>query len=94
MLGMEQLSPEDRNVVGRARRLERFLTQPFFTTMILSFDFLIVIRLISVKIIDLLCDNWYSHQKLCLQNNNLAFEERQRLLLDQLQRQNLACDLA
>ncbi len=32
MLGMEQLSPEDRNVVGRARRLERFLTQPFFAT--------------------------------------------------------------
>ncbi|MEO6567841.1 MAG: F0F1 ATP synthase subunit beta [Opitutaceae bacterium] len=32
MLGLEQLSPEDRNVVGRARRLERFLTQPFFTT--------------------------------------------------------------
>jgi F-type H+-transporting ATPase subunit beta len=32
MLGMEQLSPEDRKVVGRARRLERFLTQPFFTT--------------------------------------------------------------
>ncbi len=32
MLGMEQLSPEDRNVVGRARRMERFLTQPFFTT--------------------------------------------------------------
>ena len=32
MLGMEQLSPDDRNVVGRARRLERFLTQPFFAT--------------------------------------------------------------
>jgi F-type H+-transporting ATPase subunit beta len=32
MLGMEQLSPEDRLVAGRARRLERFLTQPFFTT--------------------------------------------------------------
>src|SRR5487761_2642422 len=32
MLGLEQLSPEDRSVVGRARRLERFLTQPFFTT--------------------------------------------------------------
>jgi F-type H+-transporting ATPase subunit beta len=29
---MEQLSPADRNVVGRARRLERFLTQPFFAT--------------------------------------------------------------
>ena len=32
MLGLEQLSPEDRAVVARARRLERFLTQPFFTT--------------------------------------------------------------
>jgi F-type H+-transporting ATPase subunit beta len=32
MLGLEQLSPEDRNVVARARRLERFLTQPFFAT--------------------------------------------------------------
>jgi len=32
MLGLEQLSPEDRNVVARARRLERFLTQPFFVT--------------------------------------------------------------
>jgi F-type H+-transporting ATPase subunit beta len=32
MLGIEQLSPEDRSIVGRARRLERFLTQPFFTT--------------------------------------------------------------
>jgi F-type H+-transporting ATPase subunit beta len=32
MLGLEQLSAEDRNVVTRARRLERFLTQPFFTT--------------------------------------------------------------
>jgi F-type H+-transporting ATPase subunit beta len=32
MLGLEQLSPEDRKIVNRARRLERFLTQPFFTT--------------------------------------------------------------
>jgi F-type H+-transporting ATPase subunit beta len=32
MLGMEQLSPEDRRIVTRARQLERFLTQPFFTT--------------------------------------------------------------
>ena len=32
MLGLEQLSPGDRDVVARARRLERFLTQPFFTT--------------------------------------------------------------
>lgn len=32
MLGMEELSAADRAVVHRARRLERFLTQPFFTT--------------------------------------------------------------
>ncbi|BFM12001.1 F0F1 ATP synthase subunit beta [Simiduia litorea] len=32
MLGLEQLSASDRKVVGRARRLERFFTQPFFTT--------------------------------------------------------------
>ncbi len=32
MLGLEQLSPPDRKIVARARRLERFLTQPFFTT--------------------------------------------------------------
>lgn len=32
MLGLEQLSSDDRRVVYRARKLERFLTQPFFTT--------------------------------------------------------------
>ncbi|HSM25597.1 MAG TPA: F0F1 ATP synthase subunit beta [Anaerolineaceae bacterium] len=32
MLGMEELSQSDRKVVHRARRLERFLTQPFYTT--------------------------------------------------------------
>jgi F-type H+/Na+-transporting ATPase subunit beta len=32
MLGLEQLSPDDRKVVVRARQLERFLTQPFFAT--------------------------------------------------------------
>ncbi len=32
MLGLDQLSARDRDVVARARRLERFLTQPFFTT--------------------------------------------------------------
>ncbi|WP_097460989.1 F0F1 ATP synthase subunit beta [Mangrovitalea sediminis] len=32
MLGLEELSEADRRTVFRARRLERFLTQPFFTT--------------------------------------------------------------
>lgn len=32
MLGMAELSTSDRQIVYRARRLERFLTQPFFST--------------------------------------------------------------
>jgi F-type H+-transporting ATPase subunit beta len=32
MLGMEELSEQDRATVTKARRLERFLTQPFFVT--------------------------------------------------------------
>lgn len=32
MLGLEQLSLSDQRIVNRARRLERFLTQPFYTT--------------------------------------------------------------
>ena len=32
MLGLEELSEKDRATVRRARRIERFLTQPFFST--------------------------------------------------------------
>ena len=32
MLGLEELSAPDRKIVARARRLERYLTQPFFST--------------------------------------------------------------
>ena len=32
MLGIEELSADDRRTVHRARRLERFLTQPFYVT--------------------------------------------------------------
>ncbi len=32
ILGMEELSPEDRQAVVRARRIQRFLTQPFFVS--------------------------------------------------------------
>ncbi|GGX61883.1 F0F1 ATP synthase subunit beta [Saccharospirillum salsuginis] len=32
MLGMEELSRQDQETVSQARQLERFLTQPFFTT--------------------------------------------------------------
>ena len=30
VLGMEELSDEDKQTVSRARRIQRFLTQPFF----------------------------------------------------------------
>jgi len=30
ILGIDELSEEDRLIVGRARRIERFLSQPFF----------------------------------------------------------------
>src|SRR5690606_24170412 len=32
MLGLDELSDEDKRVVSRARRLERYLTQPFHVT--------------------------------------------------------------
>jgi len=32
MLGIEELSPDDRRTVQRARRLQRYLTQPFYVT--------------------------------------------------------------
>lgn len=32
MLGLEELAQAERQIVSQARRLERFLTQPFFTT--------------------------------------------------------------
>jgi F-type H+/Na+-transporting ATPase subunit beta len=32
LLGVDELSAADRLVVGRARRLQRFLTQPFLVT--------------------------------------------------------------
>ena len=32
MLGVEELSTKDRKIVMRARKLQRYLTQPFWTT--------------------------------------------------------------
>jgi len=32
MLGIEELSPKDQKIVNRARRLQRYLTQPFWVT--------------------------------------------------------------
>lgn len=32
MLGVEELSVQDQKIVSRARKLQHYLTQPFFTT--------------------------------------------------------------
>ena len=34
ILGLEELSNQDRIVVSRARKIERFLSQPFFVAAI------------------------------------------------------------
>ena len=36
ILGIEELSEEDRTVVSRARKLERFLSQPFFVAEVFT----------------------------------------------------------
>ena len=36
ILGMEELSDEDKQAVGRARRIQRFLTQPFFVAEVFT----------------------------------------------------------
>ena len=36
ILGLEELSNEDRALVGRARKVERFLSQPFFVAEVFT----------------------------------------------------------
>ena len=36
ILGLEELSEDDRQIVARARRIERFLSQPFFTAEVFT----------------------------------------------------------
>ena len=36
ILGVEELSDEDRQIVGRARRIERFMSQPYFTAEVFT----------------------------------------------------------
>jgi F-type H+-transporting ATPase subunit beta len=36
ILGLDELSEEDRQIVGRARRVERFLSQPFFVAEVFT----------------------------------------------------------
>ena len=36
ILGIEELSDEDRQIVARARKIQRFLTQPFFVAEVFT----------------------------------------------------------
>ena len=36
ILGMDELSEEDKLIVGRARRIQRFLSQPFFVAEVFT----------------------------------------------------------
>ena len=36
ILGMDELAPEDRLVVARARKIQRFLSQPFFVAEVFT----------------------------------------------------------
>lgn len=38
ILGMDELSEEDKLVVARARKIERFLSQPFFVASLYRFS--------------------------------------------------------
>jgi len=51
MLGMEELSQRDRTIVLRARKLQRYLSQPFFVTAALT-----GIDGVSVPLADTLAD--------------------------------------
>jgi F-type H+-transporting ATPase subunit beta len=51
MLGIEELSESDRHIVRRARKLQRYLTQPFFVTGALT-----GIKGLSVPLTDTLRD--------------------------------------
>ncbi len=51
MLGLEELSPKDRQIVMRARKLQRYLTQPFWATASHS-----SIKGVSVPLSDTLAD--------------------------------------
>jgi len=51
MLGMEELSPQDRQIVLRARKLQRYLSQPFHVTAALT-----GIEGVSVSLADTLAD--------------------------------------
>ncbi|MEJ8569837.1 F0F1 ATP synthase subunit beta [Microbaculum marinum] len=62
ILGMDELSEEDKLVVARARKIERFLSQPFFVAEVFTGSPGVLVDLAdTIKGFKALCDGDYDH---------------------------------
>jgi F-type H+-transporting ATPase subunit beta len=62
ILGMDELSEEDRLIVARARKIERFLSQPFFVAEVFTGASGVLVDLAdTIKGFKGLCDGEYDH---------------------------------
>jgi F-type H+-transporting ATPase subunit beta len=62
ILGIDELSEEDKRVVRRARKIERFLSQPFFVAeQFTGFKGVYVERAETIRSFDELCDGKWDH---------------------------------
>ena len=62
ILGMDELSEEDKLVVARARKIERFLSQPFFVAEIFTGSPGVLVDIKdTIKAFKGLCDGDYDH---------------------------------
>ena len=62
ILGMEELSDEDKQVVSRARKIDRFLSQPFFVAeQFTGFAGIYVKREETLRSFEELCDGKWDH---------------------------------
>ena len=62
ILGMDELSEEDKQIVARARRLQRFLSQPFFVAeQFTGFAGIYVKREDTLRSFEELCDGKWDH---------------------------------
>jgi len=62
ILGVDELSEEDKIVVGRARKIERFLSQPFFVAeQFTGFAGIYVKREETIRSFEELCDGKWDH---------------------------------
>ena len=61
ILGMDELSEEDKLTVARARKIQRFLSQPFFVAEVLTGSPKLVDLDSTIKGFDAICKGEYDH---------------------------------